>query len=117
MSRKDNKFGTVLSVALGTSMLQFKNILKKPVIWLPPIIVSALLGPLATLVFNTTCTKEGSGMGTSGLVGQIGTIYSMGKDAWLSIIILQIALPIILVWILDVIFRKNGWIKTGDLKI
>ncbi|HHX79749.1 MAG TPA: PTS sugar transporter subunit IIC [Acholeplasmataceae bacterium] len=117
MSRKDNKFGTVISVAFGTSMLQFKNILKKPLIWLPTIIVSAILGPLATLVFNTTCTKEGSGMGTSGLVGQIGTFYSMGKDAWLSILILQIIFPILLVWILDALFRKKGWIKTGDLKI
>lgn len=93
MSRKDNNFGTVVSVALGTSMLQFKNILKKPLLWLPPIIASAVLGPLATLVFQTTCTKEGSGMGTSGLVGQIGTFHSMGDAAWPSIIILQFALP------------------------
>ncbi|HEY8395293.1 MAG TPA: PTS sugar transporter subunit IIC [Bacilli bacterium] len=117
MSRKDNNFGTVLSVGIGTSMLQFKNILKKPIIWLPTIIASAILGPLATLVFKTTCTKEGSGMGTSGLVGPIGTYHSMGNDAWLSIILLQILLPLILVWILDLIFRKFGWIKKGDLKI
>lgn len=117
MSRKDNNFGTVLSVGIGTSMLQFKNILKKPIIWLPTIIASAILGPLATLVFKTTCTKEWSGMGTSGLVGPIGTYHSMGNDAWLSIILLQILLPLILVWILDLIFRKFGWIKKGDLKI
>ncbi len=117
MSRKDNNFGTVLSVAIGTSMLQFKNILKKPIIWLPTIIVSAILGPLATMAFQTSCTKEGSGMGTSGLVGQIGTIHSMQENAWLSILVLQIALPIILVYILDLVFRKAGWIKTGDLKI
>ena len=110
MSRKDNNFGTVVSVALGTSMLQFKNILKKPLLWLPPIIASAVLGPLATLVFQTTCTKEGSGMGTSGLVGQIGTFHSMGDAAWPSIIILQFALPLVLVFLLDVLFRKAGWI-------
>jgi uncharacterized membrane protein len=117
MSRKDNNFGTVVSVALGTSMLQFKNILKKPLLWLPPIIASAVLGPLATLVFQTTCTKEGSGMGTSGLVGQIGTFHSMGDAAWPSIIILQFALPLVLVFLLDVLFRKAGWIKKGDLQV
>ena len=117
MSRNDNNFGTVVSVALGTSMLQFKNILKKPLLWLPPIIASAVLGPLATLVFQTTCTKEGSGMGTSGLVGQIGTFHSMGDAAWPSIIILQFALPLVLVFLLDVLFRKAGWIKKGDLQV
>lgn len=117
MSRKDNNFGTVVSVALGTSMLQFKNILKKPLLWLPPIIASAVLGPLATLVFQTTCTKEGSGMGTSGLVGQIGTFHSMGDAAWPSIIILQFALPLVLVFLLDVLFRKASWIKKGDLQV
>lgn len=117
MSRKDNNFGTVVSVALGTSMLQFKNILKKPLLWLPPIIASAVLGPLATLVFQTTCTKEGSGMGTSGLVGQIGTFHSMVDAAWPSIIILQFALPLVLVFLLDVLFRKASWIKKGDLQV
>jgi uncharacterized membrane protein len=117
MSRKDNNIGTVISVAVGTSMLQFKNILKKPLIWLPTIIVSAILGPLSTLVFKTACMKEGSGMGTSGLVGQIQTFAAMGKDAWLSILLLQIALPLLLVYLLDLLFRKVGWIKPGDLKI
>lgn len=118
MSRKDNNIGTIISIGIGTSMLQFKNILKKPVIWLPTIIVSAILGPLATLVFKTQTTKIGSGMGTSGLVGQFETFSAM-KDLnpWPSIFILQIALPIILVFIFDVIFRKAGLIKDGDLKI
>jgi len=119
MSRKDNNIGTVISVAIGTSMLQFKNILRKPIIWLPTIIVSALLGPLATLVFKTQTNPIGSGMGTSGLVGQIATFDAMGYNiqAFLSVGILQIALPIILVWIVDVIFRKKGLIQPGDLKI
>ncbi len=119
MSRKDNNIGTVISVAIGTSMLQFKNILKKPIIWLPTIIVSAILGPLATLVFKTQTNPIGSGMGTSGLVGQIATFEAMGYNvqAFLSIGILQIALPIILVWIIDIIFRKKGLIQPGDLKI
>jgi len=119
MSRKDNNVGTVISVGIGTSMLQFKNILKKPIIWLPTIIVSAILGPISTLVFKTQCTPIGSGMGTSGLVGQIGTFNAMGNTLWfwLSIGILEIAAPIVLVWITDVIFRKFGLIKAGDLKI
>lgn len=118
-SRKDNNIGTVLSVGLGTSMLQFKNILKKPVIWLPTIIVSAILGPVATLIFKTQSTPIGSGMGTSGLVGQIGTLDAMGStpSAWLSILILEILLPIVLVWAVDLYFRKKGWIKPGDLKL
>lgn len=117
MSRKDNNIGTIISVGIGTSMLQFKNILKKPIIWLPTIIVSAILGPIATLVFKTQNTPVGSGMGTSGLVGQFETYVAMGNDAWLSIILLQIVLPIILVYIVDVIFRKKGLIQAGDLKI
>ncbi|MCK9470607.1 MAG: PTS sugar transporter subunit IIC [Bacilli bacterium] len=119
MSRKDNNIGTIISVGIGTSMLQFKNILKKPVIWLPTIIVSAILGPFATLLFKTETAPFGSGMGTSGLVGQLGTFDSMGytSSAWLSVIVLQIILPIILVYIVDVIFRKKGLIKEGDLKI
>lgn len=119
MSRKDNNIGTIISVGIGTSMLQFKNILKKPVIWLPTIIVSAILGPIATLVIPTLNTPVGSGMGTSGLVGQFETYTAMGNTSttWLSIILLQIILPIVLVYIVDLIFRKKGIIKPGDLKI
>lgn len=119
MSRKDNNIGTVISIAIGTSMLQFKNILKKPVIWLPTIIVSALLGPLSTLVFKTETTSIGAGMGTSGLVGQLGTLDAMNYSlsSYLSVSILQIVLPVILVLLVDSIFRKKGWIQQGDLKI
>lgn len=119
MSRKDNNIGTVLSVAFGTSMLQFKNILKKPIIWLPTIIVSAILGPLSTLVFKTQNIPIGAGMGTSGLVGQLGTFEAMGvgTSSILAVVLLQLILPIILVFIIDIIFRKKGLIKIGDLKI
>ena len=119
MSRKDNNIGTVISVAIGTSMLQFKNILKKPIIWLPTIIVSAILGPISTLLFKTETTPSGAGMGTSGLVGQFGTLDAMGQNvnAFLAIIVLQIILPIIMVYGLDVLFRKKGFIQPGDLKI
>lgn len=119
MSRKDNNIGTVISVGIGTSMLQFKNIMRKPIIWLPTIIVSAILGPIATLVFGTLASKVGAGMGTSGLVGPIDTLTQMNGSTmgWLSVILLMFVLPIILVWIIDEIFRKKGWIVKGDLKI
>lgn len=119
MSRKDNNIGTVISVGIGTSMLQFKNIVRKPIIWLPTIIVSAILGPIATVVLKTDTSPIGAGMGTSGLVGQIDTFKQMGNttEMWLSIIGLMIVLPIILVYITDIIFRRAGLIKPGDLKI
>ena len=87
MSRKDNDIGVIISVAIGTSMLQFKNILKKPIIWLPTMIASVIVGPLATLVFKAKSTPVGSGMGTSGLVGQFATIDAMGltNEAYLTI--------------------------------
>lgn len=119
MSRKDNKIGTIIGVAIGTSMLQFKNIIKKPIIWLPTIIVSAVLGPLSTLLFKMETNAIGAGMGTSGLVGQIGTFAVMGYNmkAFLIVLVLQIILPIVLVYILDLIFRKKGLIVPGDLTI
>lgn len=119
MSRKDNNIGTVISIAIGTSMLQFKNILKKPIIWLPTIMVSAILGPVSTLVFKTQTTPSGSGMGTSGLVGQFATLDAMGNElnTYIAILVLQIALPIILVYLVDLLFRKNNLIQSGDLKL
>lgn len=119
MSRKDNDIGVIISVAVGTSMLQFKNILKKPIVWLPTMIVSVIVGPLATLIFKAQSTPVGSGMGTSGLVGQFATIDAMGltSKAYLTIGLLHFAIPLVLVLIIDIIFRKYGLIKKGDLKI
>ena len=119
-SRKDNPLGMVISIGIGTSMLQFKNIIKKPVIWLPTIIASAILGPISTCWLHIVCTGASAGMGTAGLVGQIGTINSMGVNAWqtwVGIFGLQIIAPALLVFGLDLLFRKLGWIKEGDLKI
>ena len=119
-SRKDNNIGMIISIGIGTSMLQFKNILKKPVIWLPTIIVSAILGPLSTCLIKTVCMGSSAGMGTAGLVGQIGTITSMGVSSWqtwVSIFVLQIILPGVLVFLFDWLFRKMEWIKDGDLKV
>lgn len=119
-SREDNNIGMVISVGIGTSMLQFKNILKKPVIWLPTIIASAILGPIATTLIHVECLGSDAGMGTAGLVGQIGTISSMGIDkwqTWFSVFGLEIILPIVLVFFIDLLFRKLNLIKDGDLKI
>lgn len=119
MSRKDNNIGMVISIGVGTSMLQFKNILKKPIIWLPTIIVSAILGPVSTCLFKATCDYTGAGMGTSGLVGLIATYKAMGNTTgfYLTLIILEILLPIVLVFIVDLLFRKFKLIEDGDLKV
>lgn len=119
-SRKDNPIGMVISVGIGTSMLQFKNIIKKPIIWLPTIIASAILGPISTCLLKVECMGSSAGMGTAGLVGQIGTISTMGVgswQAWVGIFVLQIIAPAVLVFFIDLLFRKLGWIKEGDLKI
>ena len=117
-SRKDNSIGVVLSIAFGTSMLQFKNILKKPIVWLPTIIASAILGPLFYIFLETKTTKEGAGMGSSGLVGQLQTLVAMdySLNGWLSVI-LMIVLSVVLVYGIDLIFRKKGLIVTGDLAV
>lgn len=119
MSRKDNNIGGVLSIAFGTSMLQFKNIIKKPIIWLPTIIVSAILGPVSTVLLQMSTDASGSGMGTSGLVGQIATIASMGGSLSTILIIglMHFVLPVVLVLGVDLFFRKMGWIKLGDLSL
>lgn len=118
-SRHDNNIGMVISIAIGTSMLQFKNILKKPIVWLPTILASAILGPVSTCLVKIKCMGSSAGMGTSGLVGQIGTFASMGNtwQTWVGIFVLEIILPLILVFLFDFLFRKLGWIKKGDLKV
>lgn len=119
MSRKDNSIGTVLAVAFGTSMLQFKNILRKPIIWVPTIITSAILGPISTMLFQIETNTVGAGMGTSGLVGQIGTLDIMGYElsTILIVILMHFILPALLVFGIDVFFRHKKWILPGDLKI
>ena len=122
-SRKDNNIGMVISIGIGTSMLQFKNILKKPVVWLPTIIASAILGPISTCLIKVICVGSSAGMGTAGLVGQIGTISSMlayGSETWqivLGLVLLELVAPAALVFGIDLLFRKLGWIKEGDLVV
>ena len=118
-SRRDNNIGQVISIGVGTSMLQFKNILRKPIIWLPTIIASAILGPISTCWLKLKCMGASSGMGTAGLVGQIGTFASMGNtwQTWVGIFVLEIIAPMILVFAIDLAFRKLGWIKDGDFAL
>ncbi len=119
MSRKDNNIGTIISIGIGTSMLEFKNILKKPIIWLPTIIASAILGPISTCLVKVQCLGVSAGMGTAGLVGQIGTFSTMGNtwQTWVGIFVLQIIAPIIIVLPIDLLFRKFGLIQKGDLTV
>lgn len=118
-SRRDNNIGMVISIGIGTSMLQFKNILKKPIVWLPTIIASAILGPVSTCALELVCIGSSAGMGTAGLVGQIGTYASMGNtwQTWVGIFVLEIIAPMVLVFGIDLLFRRFGLIKDGDLKV
>ncbi len=117
MSMKDNQIGDVVAVGIGTSMLQFKNIVRKPVIWLPPIIASVILAPIATVIFSLQCNAVGSGMGTAGLVGVIQAIEVMGADGILPVILFTILLPLFVTYGIYVSFCKLKYIKPGDLKI
>lgn len=122
-SYRENKMNGLLAQGLGTSMLQIGNIMKKPIIWLPAIITSAILGPISTMMFLMTNNSTGSGMGTAGLVGQITTYQTMtaaGEDAWivlLKILIIQIILPAVLSLGISEFMRKKGWIAEGDMKL
>jgi uncharacterized membrane protein len=119
MSIRDNNVGKVLSVGVGTSMLQFQNILKKPLIWLPTIIVSAILGPISTAVMKLSCNSVGAGMGTCALIGPIQMVINTTDPlmGWLGATTLCFVAPGLLVFLIDLLFRKIGWIKKGDLSI
>lgn len=121
-SYKDNGLEGLLAQGLGTSMFQVPNTIKNPWIWLPPTLASAILGPLATVVFRMQNDPLGSGMGTSGLVGQIQTLSTMGANAGTTSILLQILLlhfilPAAISYIIYKLMHKKGLIKDGDMKI
>lgn len=123
MSYRDNGTGGVVAVGIGTSMLHMSNIVRNWKIWIPPTLTAAITGPIATVVMKLENIPIGSGMGTSGLVGQIGTINAMssigraGPSLYLNILILHFLLPATLSLIFTYILRKIGWIKDGDLKL
>ncbi len=117
MSMDDNHIGEVIAIGIGTSMLQFKNIVKNPWIWLPPIIASVITGFLSSSVFFVECTPIGSGMGTAGLVGLIECISVMGSDFWGTLLLLDVVLPILISYGIYKVMIKMKLIKKGDLKL
>ncbi len=119
MSYKANGYSGLVSVGLGTSMLQIPNIVKNPWILLPPTLAGAIIAPLSTLVFKLTNVKEGSGMGTSGLVGQIGTFTSMGFNVStiIGVVLLHFVLPAVITYVVYQLLVSAGKIKPEDLKL
>lgn len=131
MSFKENKWGGLISQGIGTSMLQMGNIMKNPKIWIPPIIASAITGPIATCVFKLQMngTPVSSGMGTCGLVGQIGVYTGWVNDIaagtksaitafdWIGLILISFFLPAAISLLVGNLLRKIGWIKENDLKL
>jgi uncharacterized membrane protein len=121
-SYRENKVSGLISQGIGTSMLQVPNIVRHPQIWIPPILTSAILGPVATVVFQMESNAAGAGMGTSGLVGQIMTwpVLSETTDpvALMAMIIgLHFVAPAVLTLIFSEFMRKKGWIKPGDMAL
>ena len=126
ISFKENRWGGLVSQGIGTSMLQMGNIVRNPRVWIAPILASAITGPLATCVFHLEMNGEpvSSGMGTCGLVGQIGVYTGWVADGrtitafdWIGLILICFILPGILSWIFYQAEKKLGWVKDGDLKL
>ena len=131
MSFKENKWGGLISQGIGTSMLQMGNIVKNPRIWLAPIITSAITGPMATCLFHLRMDGPAvsSGMGTCGLVGQIGVYTGWANDIaagtmeritafdHIGVWLISIGIPAVICPLINMIFRKVGWVKDGDMKL
>ena len=131
MSFRENRWGGLVSQGIGTSMLQMPNIIKNPRTWIPPILASAITGPLATCLFRLEMNGPAvsSGMGTCGLVGQIGVYTGWVNDVaagtkagitawdWIGLILICFVLPALLSLAFCELERKLGWIKDGDLKL
>ena len=133
MSFRENGWGGLVSQGIGTSMLQMGNIVKNPRIWIPPILTSAITGPLATCLFhlemNDPSGGVAAGMGTCGLVGQIGVWSGWVNDVatgvkaaitpfdWAGLILICFVLPAVLCWAIGQGCRRLGWIQEGDLTL
>lgn len=121
-SYRENKIGGLLAQGIGTSMLQVPNIVRKPVIWFPVILSSAVLGPVGTVMLHMTSNATGSGMGTAGLVGQIMTWQTMTAAeppmmVLVKILVIQIILPAAVTLGISEFMRSRGWIKFGDMQL
>ena len=131
MSFRENGVGGLVSQGLGTSMLQMPNIIRNPRVWIPPTLASAITGPIATCLFHLEMNGPAvsSGMGTCGLVGQIGVYTGWLNDIaagtkaailpmdWVGLILICFVLPAVLTLLFAFFLRKWGWIKGGDLKL
>ena len=131
MSFPENRWGGLAAQGLGTSILQMGNIVRNPRVWIPPTLASAITGPLATCLFHLEMNGApvSSGMGTCGLVGQIGVYTGWVSDVaagvktavtamdWLGLVLISFVLPAVLTWLIAIPLRKCGWIKDGDLKL
>lgn len=123
MSFGVNGFSGLLSQGLGTSMLQMPNIVRNWKIWIPPTLAGALTAPLAVCYFKMTNTAIGSGMGTSGLVGQFGTVEAMeaagntSSQIWIAIVVCHILIPAVLTLLTYALMRKLSLIRSQDLKL
>ena len=121
-SFRENKISGFLAQGIGTSMLQVPNIVRHPLIWIPPILSSAILGPVGTMLFQMTNNATGSGMGTAGLVGplmtwQVMTQTEPGTIVLFKIILIQFVLPAVLTLLISEFMRKKKWIRYGDMKL
>ena len=131
MSFRENRWGGLAAQGIGTSMLQMGNIVRNPRIWIPPTVASAITGPIATCIFRVEMNGApvSSGMGTCGLVGQIGVYTGWVNDVaagvktaitgmdWLGLVLISFVLPAVLTWLIAIPLRRCGWIKDGDLKL
>ena len=131
ISFRENGWGGLVSQGIGTSMLQMGNIVKNPRVWIAPTLASAITGPIATCVFGLRMNGApvSSGMGTCGLVGQIGVYTGWVNDVaagtkaaitgmdWLGLILISFVLPAVFALIIHAGVRKLGWVKDGDLKL
>lgn len=123
ISYRENKFGGLVAQGLGTSMLQVPNIVRNPLIWLPSIISSAILGPVSSVLFKMVSNPEGSGMGSAGLVGQFMSYNSMVENGFtpvvtlLEILLMHFILPAALSLAISEAMRKMKLIKPNDLKL
>ena len=131
MSFRENRWGGLAAQGLGTSMLQMGNIVRNPRVWIPPTLASAITGPIATCLFRLEMNGAAvsSGMGTCGLVGQIGVYTGWVSDVaagvkagitgmdWLGLVLISFVLPAVLTWLLALPLRKWKWIKEGDLAL
>ncbi len=118
-SYRENGFGGFIAQGLGTSMLQIANIIKNPVILIPPTVAGMIAAPIGVVIFNMTNNAAGAGMGTSGFVGQFMAFESMGFTTTTAIyvVLTQFLLPAFISFILAKWFYQKGWIQSGDMKL